>query len=146
MYNFNLFYQTLNLLKQAKAKGSATLVFAPGSLNGMSPGESPTEEASPVISPLPLTTKPSPTRDGSKQSEASSDQGSSSRRSSSSDLAYDTRVVRSTRKKSSKERKVKKKPDSYRQSSVDELEENMQKLQQKNRLELLVPEKDVPCK
>ena len=114
----------------------------------MSPGESPTKESSssPVISPLPLVTKPSPTRDGGKQPEASAEQGSSSRKSSTSELAYDTRVVRSTRKKSSKERKVKKRPDSYRQSSVDELEENMQKLQQQNKLEQLVPEKDEPCK
>ena len=94
------------------------------------------------MSPLPSTTKPSPTRDGNKQPEASAEQGSSSRKSSTTEVAYDTRVVRSTRKKSSKERKVKKKPDSYRQSSVDELEENMQKLQQKNKLEQLVPEKD----
>lgn len=101
-----------------------------------------------MISPLPLTAKPSPTRDGNKQPEATGEQASSSssRKNSSSDLAYDTRVVRSTRKKSSKERKVKKKPDSYRQSSVDELEENMQKLQQKNKLEQLVPEKDESCK
>ena len=115
-------------------------------MNGTSPGESPTKEVSPVISPLPLTTKPSPTRDGNKQPEASTEQSSNSRKNSTTEPAYDTRVVRSTRKKSSKERKVKKKPDSYRQSSVDELEENMQKLQQKNKLEQLVPEKDEPCK
>jgi len=133
------------LLQQTKVKGSARLVFAPGSLNGTSPGESPTKEISPVMSPLPLTTKPSPTREGSKQPEASTEQGSSSRKSSTAELAYDTRVVRSNRKKSSKERKAKKKPESYRQSSVDELEENMQKLQQKNKLEQLVPEKDEPC-
>lgn len=113
-------------------------MFAPGSLNGTSPGESPTKEpSSPMTSPLPLTTKPSPTR-----SEAASEQGSSSRKNSGAGLAYDTRVVRSTRKKSSKERKDKKKSDSYRQSSVDELEENMQKLQQKNKLDQLVPEKE----
>ena len=100
-----------------------------------------------MISPLPLTTKPSPTRDGNKQPEASGEQqGGSSRKNSTTEPTYDTRVVRSTRKKSSKERKVKKKPDSYRQSSVDELEENMQKLQQKNKLEQLVPEKDESCK
>ena len=61
-------------------------------------------------------------------------EGSGFRRNSSTDLAYDTRVVESTRKKSSKERKVTKKLDSHCQSSVDELEENMQKLQ-KNKLE-----------
>ena len=116
----------------------------------MSPQESPTKEASPVISPLPLTTKPSLTRDGYKQPEASAEQcsglGSGSWRNPSTDLACDTRVVQSIRKKSSKERKVKKRLDSHCQSSVDELEENMQKLQQKNKLEQLVPEKDKSCK
>jgi len=95
-----------------------------------------------VIPSLPLTVQGSPTRDSGKSSEASAEKGSSSRRSSTVDAGdYSTRVVgrKKSSKKSSLGRKAKAKAESHRQSSMEELENNM-RLQKKPTIE--IPDRD----
>ena len=136
------FVKALHLLQQTKSKGSASLVF---SYDSASPSHVPiTKETSPPVIPsLPLTSQDSPTRDIGKSSETSAEQGSSSRKSSTVDGGdYSTRVVgrKKSSKKSSLGRKAKAKSDSHRQSSMEELENNMTRLQKKPTID--IPDRD----
>jgi len=129
--------KALHLLQQTKAKGSASLVFTDASVSS---GHTPiTKEPSPPVIPsLPLTAQNSPTRDGGKSSEASAEQSSSSRKSSTVDGGdYCTRVV--GRKKSSKKSSLGRKAKAH-QSSMEELENNMTRLQKKPTIE--IPDRD----